>query len=125
MPATAPVDNPVDFSDIVDASTNPFAGVLAGGGAVLVADSVGVLRGFERVVLNDVVLEEVMLEDEAELLGDVVSTDDVGSTANGLLEDVLDGAKVETVAPEGPIVTISMFKGTLNRPIPESQHILT
>jgi Na+/pantothenate symporter len=115
MPATAPVDNPVDFSDIVDVFVDPFGGVLVG--AVLVVNAVEVLGGIEEVVLNDAVIQEVMLEDKAELLDDVVATVDG-------LEDVLDGAKVETVAPKVPRVTISVLKGTWNRPIPESQHPL-
>jgi hypothetical protein len=106
-------------------------------GAVLVVNAVEVLGGIEEVVLNDVVIEEVvledvvieevmledvvveevMLEDEAELLDDVVATVDS-------VEDVLDGTKVETVAPKVPRVTISVLKGTWNRPIPESQHPL-
>jgi hypothetical protein len=72
MPVTAPVDNPVDFSDIVDVFVDPFEGVLG---------------GVEEVVPNDVVIKEVMLEDEAELL------DDVFAIVDGL-EDVLDGTSV-------------------------------
>jgi len=101
MPATAPVDNPVDFSDIVDAFVDPFEGVLVG--AVLVVDAVEVLGGIEEVVPNDVVIKDVMLEDEAELLDDVVATVDG-------LEEVLDSTKVETVAPTVPRVTISVFQ---------------
>ena len=115
MPATAAVENPVDFLDIVDVFVDPFEGVLVGG--VLVVNAVEVLGGIEVVVLNDVVIEEVVPEDEVELL------DDVAATVDGP-EDVLDGAKVETVAPKVPSVTISTLKGTWNRPIPESQHPL-
>jgi hypothetical protein len=105
MPATAPVDNPVDFWDVVDAFEDPLEGVFAA--AILVVDAAEVLGGIEKVVL----------EDEADVLDDVVATVDG-------LEAVLDGAKVETVGPKVPRVTISVLKGTWNRPIPESQHPL-
>jgi hypothetical protein len=106
-PATAPVDRPPDFWEVVDLFEEPpngaFELVLAG--AVLAVDAAEVLEGVEEAVLED--------EDEVVVLCVVV----VGRT----LEVVLIGAIVETVAPDGTKVTISSLRGIWNRPIPESQ----
>lgn len=69
------------------------------------------------VVLDDIVVEGVTLEDGAELFEDVVASLDCPG-----LEDAIVGVDVETVAPELPIVTTSVLRGTWNRLIPESQH---
>jgi hypothetical protein len=75
---------------------------------VVVPDDIGV---------EDIVAEEATLEDRAELLEDVAAAVD-----RPALEDAVDGADVETVAPELPMVTTSVLEGTWNRLIPESQH---
>ena len=121
MPATAPVDNPVDFWEASDAFEDPLNGAFAFplALAVLVADVVleeseDVV--LEAVVLEAVVLEAVLLEDEDEAVAlDVVVVD-------GTVEEVLVGAAVEIVAPKDPKVTRAALSGIWNRPIPESQH---
>jgi hypothetical protein len=116
MPATAPVDNPVDFSEVAGAFViDPFEAVVAG--AVLVVDAAEVLGGAEVVVPDNMVVDEATLEERAELLDDVVAV------AGWLeLEIVFVGANVEIVAPEEPRVTRSVLRETWNRLIPELQH---
>lgn len=115
-PATAPVDRPADFWETVDLFEGSNCALeLALVGAVLVADAPELLDGFEEVVLSGPVAERVMLEDEDVV--DVLCVVVVGRT----LKVVLMGAMVETVAPEGPKVTISALRGIWNLPIPESQ----
>jgi hypothetical protein len=88
---------------------------------VLVVDDVEWL-GIEVVLPDDIgveniVVEEVTLEDRAKLIEDVAASVDRPG-----LEDAVDGADVETVAPELPMVTTSVLEGTWNRLVPESQH---
>jgi hypothetical protein len=73
-------------------------------------------------VIDEIVLDVIAAADPGDVLGVIEEAvlGDVVAAVDGP-GDVLGGTEVEIVAPKLPRDTISLFRGTWNRPIPESQ----